>query len=197
MAYVESAVVVYLRAIYFPEGFAFPLKPFADNIIIFELFRELATLIILVSLAVLAARKPVERSAWFLFCFGLWDIFYYVWLKALINWPSSIFEWDILFLIPLPWIAPVIAPVSISLLLITFGVLIIYQGHKGYDLRLTLLTFALALAGTAFILFSFMHDTGAAFHQQTPVAYMYEFLIIGELLYAAAFFMFLRTRREH
>ena len=33
IGYFEAAVVVYLRAIYYPEGFAFPLKIPADYII--------------------------------------------------------------------------------------------------------------------------------------------------------------------
>ena len=121
MAFVEAAVVVYLRAIYYPEGFAFPLTPRTDTIIGVELLREFATILMLLSIAVLTGRRGWERFAYFLFCFGIWDIFYYIWLKLLLDWPSSIFEWDILFLIPLPWIGPVIAPVFLSMLMIIFG----------------------------------------------------------------------------
>ncbi len=197
MAFAESAVVVYLRAIYYPEGFAFPLKLATDNLIRVEVLRECATMFMLFSVAVLAGRKLWERFAYFLFCFGVWDIFYYVWLKVMIDWPSSIFEWDILFLIPLPWIGPVIAPVSISLLMITVGFFIIFSFYRGYDFRPVLSSKILVLAGTALILFSFMRDTEAAFNQQLPEPYLYSLLLAGELLYAAAFMVsYLKTMRQ-
>ncbi len=187
MAFAESAVVVYLRTIYYPEGFAFPLKPITDNMIVIELLRESATMLMLVSVAVLIGKRLWERFAYFLFCFGVWDIFYYVWLKALIDWPSSVFEWDILFLIPLPWIGPVIAPVSISMLMIIFSLIIIHSFYKGYDFKPTLTSYILASAGTAFILFSFMWDINATLHQQLPQPYLYGLLFIGEFLFASAF----------
>src|SRR3989304_4819791 len=134
MAFVESAVVVYLRVIYYPEGFRFPLKLIMDDTIMVELYREIATLFILLAVAVLAGRRLWERFAWFMLAFGVWDIFYYIWLNVLISWPSSLSEWDILFLIPVPWIGPVSAPISISLLMILAGILIVclkpkYSSH--------------------------------------------------------------------
>lgn len=197
MAFVESAVVVYLRAIHYPEGFAFPLKPIRDNLIGVEILREFATMLILLSVAVIAGKKLWERFAYFLFCFGVWDIFYYVWLKVLLDWPSSIFEWDILFLIPLPWIGPVIAPVSISLLMITIGFVIIYSFYRGYDFRPALISIIFVLAGTGLILFSFMRDTDVALNQQLPQPYLYSLLLFGELLYVAAFMVsYLKTMRQ-
>ena len=87
MAFVESAVVVYLRVIYYPEGFTFPLKLIMDDTIMVELYREIATLFILLAVAVLTGRRFWERFAWFMLTFGVWDIFYYIWLKVLISWP--------------------------------------------------------------------------------------------------------------
>ena len=198
MAFVEAAVVVYLRTIYYPDGFEFPLRPITDNMIGVELLREFATILMLCSIAVLAGKRLWERFAYFLFCFGVWDIFYYIWLKVLLDWPSSIFDWDILFLIPLPWIGPVIAPVSISLLMVIFGFFIIYSFYKGYDFKPTLTSRILVLVGTAFILFSFMRDTDAALHQQLPQPYWYGFLLIGELLYVTAFMIsYLKTMRQN
>jgi len=198
MAFVEAAVVVYLRAIFYPEGFAFPLKPITDSLIVVELAREFATVLMLFSIAALAGKRLWERFAYFLFCFGVWDIFYYVWLKVLLDWPSSIFEWDILFLIPMPWIGPVIAPVSLSLLMIIFGFFIIYSFYKECDFKPTLLSRILTLVGTAFILFSFMRDTDATLHQQLPQPYLYEFLLIGAFLYVAAFMIsYLKTLRQN
>ncbi len=196
MGFVEAAVVVYLRRIYYPEGFTFPLKPLTDNLIGVEVLREVATIFMLSSVAALAGKKLWERFAYFIFCFGVWDIFYYVWLKFLINWPLTIFDWDILFLIPLPWIGPVIAPVTISLMMITLGLIIINIFHKGFEFNPGLISRVLSLAGTGFIIFSFMRDTGATLHQKPPQPYWYGFLLFGELLYAGAFIIsYVKTRK--
>jgi hypothetical protein len=187
MAFVESAVVVYLRAIFYPEGFNVPLKTITDFKIIIEGFREIATIFMLLSVAFLSGENRWERFAYFMLSFGVWDIFYYIWLKALINWPASIFDWDILFLIPLPWISPVIAPVSVSLLMIVFSVLIAISIQKGHDFKPALLSRILALAGIVLLLYSFMHDINATLHQQMPKPYRYELLVIGDILFVAAF----------
>ena len=122
---VEGAVVVYLRELYYPEGFAFPLKEMAPRILAIEIVREAATLVLLLGVAILAQRRPVRRFAVFAFCFGVWDITYYLALKALLGWPPGLLTWDILFLIPLPWTGPVLAPVLVSLALIAAGVAIL------------------------------------------------------------------------
>ena len=187
MAFAESAVVAYLRAIYYPEGFTLPLKPVFDTLIIVEVFREIATILMLIAVAAIAGKKLWERLSYFLLCFAIWDIFYYIWLKVLLNWPSTLLDWDILFLIPLPWIAPVIAPVSVSVLMIVFSLKIIQLLHKGYEFKTALIPRLLTLAGTGIILFSFVRDTGATLHQQLPQPYMYGLLLMGELLYVLAF----------
>lgn len=187
MAFVESAVVVYLRAIYYPDGFKFPLRVMTDYKITIEVFREIATIFMLSSVAFLAGRDRWERFSWFILSFGLWDIFYYIWLKILIGWPASLFDWDILFLIPLPWVGPVIAPASISLLMIILGVLVVHSFHAGHNFRPNPLSWLLAISGIILILYSFMYDTGATLHQQMPRPYRYELLIIGDGLLVTAF----------
>jgi len=196
MAYVESAVVVYLRAIFHPEGFLFPLKAFNDYKITVEVFREVATIVMLLTVAHLAGRNFQERFACLMLTFGVWDIFYYVWLKVLIDWPASLFDWDILFLIPLPWIGPVIAPVSISVLMIIFSILIVRLSDKGTAFSPKLVSLLLALAGTVLVLYSFMYDTGATLQSQMPKPYLYELLVIGDIFFIAAFlFSYSKTPR--
>ncbi len=192
MGYLEAAVVVYLRAIYYPEGFDFPLKAMTDYKIIVEVFREVSTIFMLMAVAVLGGRKGWERFAHFIFIFGIWDIIYYIGLKITLNWPATIFDWDILFLIPIPWIGPVIAPVSISILFIISGISISYLINKGYEFKTTQLALILAVTGVVLILYSFMHDTGATLYQQPPKPYHYELLIIGELMFIIAFVHSLR-----
>lgn len=121
----EGAVVVYLRDLCYPEGFSFPLKEMPRRLLLIEIVREAATILLLLGIAQLAQRRPVRRFAVFAFCFGVWDITYYLALKAFLGWPPSLFTWDVLFLIPLPWTGPVLAPVLVSLALIAAGVAIL------------------------------------------------------------------------
>lgn len=128
MAFVESAVVVYLRALFYPEGFSVSLKTFTGFYYDTEVLREAATIIMLVSVALLSARKGWwDRLAYFLWCFGVWDVFYYLWLYALVRWPQSMLTKDVLFLIPVPWIAPVLVPVAISCLMMLGATLILWK----------------------------------------------------------------------
>ena len=82
-----------------------------------EIGREAATMIMLASVGFLAARTWPGRLGAFALAMGLWDIFYYVFLWLFAGWPASLFDQDVLFLIPLPWWGPVLAPVSIALLI--------------------------------------------------------------------------------
>lgn len=189
MAFAESAVVVYLRAIYYPEGFSFPMKAFTDYKIVVEVLREVATLFMLTAVAYLAGKRFWERFAYFMISFGIWDIFYYVWLKVLLDWPSSLFDWDVLFLIPLPWIGPVIAPVSIAILMIIFGLCIVWSFQEDEDIRPILVSYVLASAGVIIVLYSFMYDLGATLRQQMPMPYRYELLVAGDFLFVTAFAM--------
>ncbi len=119
---IEGAVVVYLREIYYPEGFGFPLREMAPRLLLTELVREAATILLLLAAAMLAERRPLRRFAVFAFCFGVWDITYYAALKAFLGWPPSLLTWDILFLIPLPWTGPVLAPALVSLALVAAAI---------------------------------------------------------------------------
>lgn len=187
MAYVEAMVVVYLRELLYPEGFSFPLKLMPLNLIAMELSRELASIAMLVAVAAIAGKKFWERFGYFIILFGIWDIFYYVWLKATIDWPSSLFDWDILFLIPIPWIGPVIAPILVALLMVITGLSITSLFVRGYTFRPTALAWILSVVGTTALLFSFMRDTGATLYQQMPQPYMYGLLIGGLLLNLIAY----------
>ncbi|HPB25925.1 MAG TPA: hypothetical protein PLE11_09195, partial [Bacteroidales bacterium] len=88
MGYLESAVVIYIRELYYPEGFAFPMKLISEKIMITEFFREAATMLMLLGTAIIAGRNAIERFAYFIMCFGIWDIFYYVFLYLILGWPQ-------------------------------------------------------------------------------------------------------------
>lgn len=189
--FVEASIVVYLRAVYYPEGFTWPLKVISDEHLTVELWREAATIIMLVAVGILAGQKGWQRFGYFLIAFGVWDIFYYVWLKVVLDWPSALTEWDVLFLIPLPWIGPVIAPASIALLMTICGVDIVVRtiptksGQKHF--RPTVLSWLFSILATVLILYSFMYDTDATLRGAHPLPYRYELLIVGLVLYIAAY----------
>ena len=187
MAFVESSVVVYLREIYYQDGFTFPLVSMKQELILVELLREAATIIMLGCIGVLSAKSFWQRFAYFLIAFGVWDIFYYIWLKALLNWPLTLFDWDILFLIPLPWIGPVIAPVIISLLMMICGWMILSLEQSSQRFRPTPLSYTLTIIGATCILFSFMRDTDATSRFQYPLVYWYCLLAVGLFLGAVGF----------
>ncbi|MEW5923916.1 MAG: hypothetical protein AB1746_08020 [Candidatus Zixiibacteriota bacterium] len=187
MAYFEAAVVVYLRQLYYPGGFSLPLVSIPERFIVIEIIREASTIVMLLMAAALAGRKLWERFGYFLILFGIWDIFYYVWLKVTINWPASLYDWDVLFLIPVPWIGPVIAPVAISIVMIITGYAITRLFNKGRNFRPTFFSWIIAIIATMMILFSFMYDFGATLHYDLPRPYMYWLLISGLTLYIWAY----------
>ncbi|MEK6754649.1 MAG: hypothetical protein AABZ02_00705 [Bacteroidota bacterium] len=178
-AFVEASVVVYLQAIYYPEGFSFPLRLMSSHHIGVELSRELATVIMLAAVGILAGKSRWQKFSYFLIAFGVWDIFYYVWLKLALNWPATLFDWDILFLIPVPWIGPVIAPVLVSIVMIAGGLLMIRREEREGVFRTTRLMQLFALVGTAMILLSFLYDVDATLRFQMPKPYRYELLAAG------------------
>lgn len=185
-AFVEAAVVVYLRSIYYPEGFSFPLKLISPAHLPVELVRELSTIIMLAAVGILAGTTRWSRFAFFAIAFGVWDIFYYVWLKLTLDWPASLFDWDVLFLIPVPWIGPVIAPAVISLLLITAGWMILGKESSGAAFKPGRLAWALAIFGSAIVLFTFVWDFDATLRFRMPQPYRYDLFLVGIACYAGA-----------
>ena len=148
---VECAVVVYIRELYYPDGFGFPLVAISTRVIKTELWREAATILMLASIGYMAGKNKVQRFAYFLISFAVWDIFYYVFLKLILKWPASFMTWDILFLLPIAWIGPVIAPVILSLLMIVLALMLLY---KNVPLNLKEWAFLLAGAFTSIVSFT-------------------------------------------
>lgn len=159
-AYIEAAVVVYLRTIFHPDGFTFPLTKFGisplwKQLLLTEIGREAATLVLILTGTWLLGRNLQQRFAYFLTIFAVWDIFYYVWLKILIDWPSSIMDWDILFLIPITWAGPVLAPVLVSLTLLLFAIIILYRDSCGRGLEVALMDWLGFIAAGLVVVASF------------------------------------------
>lgn len=155
--YVEAAVVVYLRtlcetarashlhlradpslATIFPlltpaeiEGNASLLRTLK-----IELGREAATMVMLAALALAVGRNGTEALAALVMTFGIWDVAFYGFLRLFIHWPASLFTWDLLFLLPVPWSGPVLAPVIVSLSMIAAGFMVLQRAWQGHPVRL-------------------------------------------------------------
>lgn len=157
-AWIESAVVHYLHFHFYPDGFKFPLVEWKLSVLMVEVIREASTMIVLAAVAFFAGRSWWRRLAYFMTCLGIWDIFYYVWLLLFEGWPQSPLTDDLLFLIPVPWAGPVIAPVLVSVFLIVSAALIIWFEEKRGVFKPGLLVVSLTLLSWALILYSFMES---------------------------------------
>ncbi len=192
MAYVESAVVVYLRMLFYPQGFHFPLVEMPVTTSIIELGRELATIVMLVVIGNLAGRNRLERFFYFIFCFGIWDIFYYVWLKIFLDWPASWLENDILFLIPVPWIGPVLAPIIVSVTMIIAAVLSLHYQGTGNNLKADKKHLLLVIIGCVIILISFFRNVSAVnLYEVSNPDYHWGIFFSGEVMLIAGLVLFL------
>lgn len=173
MGYLESAVVVYLREIYYPEGFSFPLKMMNQHVAITEIFREAATIVMLAAIAVLSGKSVTEKLAWFIFAFAIWDITYYLFLYLLLGWPPSLFTWDILFLIPVTWVGPVIAPIINSLTMIALAIAIISYSRINAGPVVKPVEWIILIAGSLMVMYGYMEDY---------LSYATKYLSLKELL---------------
>ena len=174
MAWVESAVVFYLRymmdRIEPHQADPFPIIGGFGWV---ELIREFSTMVMLFTVGLLAGRTWRARIGYSVVAFGIWDIFYYVFLKLMCGWPHSLLDWDVLFLLPMPWWGPVLAPIMISLLMVVWGTFATRESvvpDAGGQLAIHLaprpvpwgMVWALAFIGVVLALYVFMADTLAA-----------------------------------
>ena len=186
--YMEASVVVYLRALYYPNGFDFPLASMSPVILSVELGRELATLVILATLGYLTGKTAGQRFAWFLYAFAMWDIFYYVFLKLWLNWPAQWLTWDVLVLLPTTWVGPVLAPLLVSFTMVGLAGLILCNEQRNRVLRFRGIPVVLLVLGAAVVFLCFIGDYSgfilehfspgdlfnpASFNQVADVAYRY------------------------
>ena len=158
MAYIESAVVVYLRALYGIDDLLRDLPLLPDQYTAIEIGREAATLLMLVTVGWIAGRRWQDKIGYAVFAFGVWDLLYYGWLVVFIGWPRGLLDWDILFLIPLPWWGPVLSPMLIASLLVVAGALAVVKAERGEVLAFTPVDWSVAAAGATLALYLFMAD---------------------------------------
>lgn len=219
MGYMESAVVVYLRELYYPDGFDFPLKPITQNIGITEILREAATLIMLVIAGIMTGRTKTEKFGFFIYCFAIWDIFYYIFLKLLLGWPASLLTWDILFLIPTTWVGPVFGPLINSLTMILLAVIISYFTNFSFAIKIKRTEWILLITGSVVIIISYIEDyISYMLHEFTffevfgganinilaeyasnyqPVSFAWWIFIVGEMIILVAIYLFFTRSKAY
>jgi hypothetical protein len=207
--YVEAAVVVYLRTLYEPlrarllsappSREVFPLvdlaalqaaAPEAARLLPIEIAREAATLIMLAGAALLAVRARNQWLPAFAVAFGIWDLSFYVFLKLWLGWPASLMTWDLLFLIPVPWASPVLAPVLVSVLMILCGLAALTRPTE-----LRRLHWAGLLTGAALILVAFMEDFRSLMAGNPPGQFGWTLFLGGAAMGLAAFLHAFRVSR--
>jgi len=219
MGFLEAIVVVYLRELYYPEGFSFPLKLMSPDLVTIEWIREIATLVMLAGVGIIAGRNNLQRLWYALFAFGVWDIFYYLALKLLIGWPASLLTWDLLFLIPVSWLGPVLAPVLNSVTMIVMTLLLVAREENGFCVKVRITDWILIFSGALIILYTYLIDYTKLIIQSgvlargksqeaaeqlvtlitsyTPDTYRWPMFIAGELLIVAAIvIIYIRSLRH-
>ena len=208
--YVEAAVVIYLRALYEPlrqrltpgraSGDLFPLldrdrmvaeAPETARLLNVEVIREAATILMLAAAAMLVTG---DRSLWlpaFAVAFGVWDVCFYLFLKLWIDWPASLLTWDILFLLPVPWVAPVLAPVIVSFTIVGCGWMALWRPvviRPRHWIGLIL--------GGALVILSFTWDFQNVLAGNLPRPFAWWLFLAGELVSVGVFLHAVFRRRS-
>ena len=182
MAYLESAVVLYLElALGSHVGEIFPLRPAGavGNLAWVEVGRVVATLVMIATVGALAGRSGLERLAWGAVIFGTWDIAYYGWLWVFAGWPPSLVTTDLLFLIPVPWVGPVWAPVVVSLALVGVGLAAARMFRRGGRLQVRGRHWVAGLTGGALVILSWTLDAPNVLAGSIPGAYPWPVFAAG------------------
>ena len=199
--YVEAAVVIYLRALYEPlrqrltpgraPGDLFPLldrdrmvaeAPETARLLNVEVIREAATILMLAAAAMLVAG---ERSLWlpaFSVAFGVWDVCFYLFLKLWIDWPASLLTWDILFLLPVPWVAPILAPVIVSFTIVGCGLTALWR-----PVVIRVPQWIGLILGGALVILSFTWDFQHVLAGNLPRPFSWWLFLAGELVSLGSF----------
>lgn len=204
--YLEAAVVSYLRLLheparlrYYPHRAASELFPLLTvgqlresgaqqaKLLVTEIGREAATLIMLAAIALAVARNAGQWAAAFVIAFGVWDISFYAFLKVLLDWPASLWTWDILFLLPVPWVGPVLAPVLVSVIMTIAGVWHLRAEARGGARLIGPAHWAGILAGAAVIVFAFAMDYRNVLSAAMPNPFHWTIFGAGLLLGTASY----------
>jgi hypothetical protein len=211
--YVEAAVVAYLRLLHEPArqrfyprrgaGELFPLLtmeqlkasgPEQRQLLAIELGREAATILMLAAVGLAVARNAGQWAAAFVIAFGAWDIAFYAFLKLLLGWPASLFTWDILFLIPVPWTGPVLAPALVSAAMIGAGVWHLRSEARSEPVAIGRGHWMGIIGGALVIVWAFAMDYQAIMAGGRPRAFHWGVFGTGMILGAGSYVAAVRRR---
>ena len=190
MAWLESASVAYLRTlVHRIEPYQISPLPMGHSFDLTELVREGATIIMLIAVGWLAGKSWKSRLGCFLVAFGVWDIFYYLFLKIIVGWPHTLFDWDVLFLIPVPWWGPVLAPMLIAAVFILLGAMMTDSEFNGWRFNPSTISWGSHGLGIAIALFVFMENSisillhgGARVHELLPAQFNWPLFCLALIL---------------
>jgi hypothetical protein len=194
----EAAVVVDLRAFYepihrrlHPESRPDDLFPIltlgqlraegdvAMRLLVVELGREAASIALLVGYAAASARSFRVGFAVFAIAFGVWDIAFYGWLRLMLAWPASLLTWDLLFLLPVPWSGPVLAPVLVALTMVVAGVLVVVREGLSRPIRTRAADAGLIAVGALILVAAFCWDWRGVMAGRAPGAFRWDLYAVG------------------
>lgn len=197
MGLLEAICVVYLRQILLPPDGSLNNIAFSNFDFTIEVIREITTLVILLTIAILAAYNWRTRLAMFFLAFGIWDIFYYIGLKIFLDWPATILEWDALFLVPVNWYGPVLAPVLISVYFIIVSIIIVLREATGKKLHITKPAILLQLLTFVVWYYSFTKDSSliSEFGYESAT-YSWLLFVLGILFCSVGIFITFRNNSK-
>ena len=152
-----------------------------------EVGREAATLVMLAAAGLAIAGNFRQWLAGFMISFGVWDIFYYVFLRVLLGWPKSLATWDLLFLMPVPWASPVVAPVLVSLSMIAAGAAILWRDAADRPIEFRASHWALILGGGLTVIVAFCWDWRHTMSGGWPHPFHWPLFALGEAIGMAGF----------
>jgi hypothetical protein len=175
MGLLEAVCVIYLRRL-FPVETNYPIPPLEKMNV--EIPREACTIVMLAAVAWLAGLHWRSRLACFFFAFGIWDILYYAGLRWWTGWPDGWLTWDCLFLIPVPWYGPVLAPVLISLYFVGVCCWLHAREVRGQPMRFSPMMVLSQLLAFAIWYGSFVKDT-PHITKQGYAAVSYSWALLG------------------
>ncbi len=205
--YVEAAVVIYLRSLTEPVRARVYSQAAANNlfplltpeelhsqnqgklwgVLKIELLREFATLVMLAAIALAVSRSRTEGVAAFAVAFGVWDLAFYAFLRLLIGWPASLFTWDLLFLLPVPWCGPVLAPAIVSVTMIGAGAVVLRNAGQHRATRMTRLQWLSIYMGGLIVVISFTWNYRRLLQARLPHTFPWPVFLLGEALGISGF----------
>ncbi len=195
--WIEAATVVYLRATtHVPASAApFPLTVLPTELIEVEIVREACTMFVLAAVACAASRRWRDAIGAFLLTFGIWDLVYYVVLRLILGWPDALTNWDVLFLIPLPWVAPIWAPATVAVIFVATGTYLFWTAEQAH--RYVGADFAVLFASALTIVAAFLVEWHVIFTFEPPRRFPLWLFWAGVALGVGAFVHAERRRPAH